>query len=160
MSFVARPATDPTPAETDIGNDGFFPDIAPATLRETLRVTEAVTPARWREALCGAILSVGRDLEAWQAEQVALGFDTMADVPAPELDGQSRLLFLYIRAVSCLARAEVTERLRDFDLTPSGKRDLGRSTSDEPCSVDDWRRDARYAVRDILGRSRTTIELI
>jgi hypothetical protein len=160
-SFVARPATDPTPVEEPIVSPGFFPDVDPAALRKTLRVTEAVTPERWREALIAGMISVINDLGSWASAKADAGIASLADVPGPlgtivEIDGQNRLVALYTRAVACLARAEVTERMRDFDLTPAGKRDAGEA----PDAVDDWRRDARHAVRDILGRGRTTIELI
>jgi hypothetical protein len=68
----------------------------------------------------------------------------------------SRLVLLYQRAVYATAKAELIERYRDFDSTDAGQR---RAEAME-LSVDDYRRQARYAIRDILGRPRATVELL
>ena len=65
-------------------------------------------------------------------------------------------MWLYQRAVYATAKAELIERYRDFDSTDAGQR---RAETME-LSVDDYRRQARYAIRDILGRPRATVELL
>lgn len=160
MTFVARPPASeieqPPAAETVVTNDGFFPDIDPVAVREAARIPTSITPARLRAAILGAIMSAEIDLRAFAAEARASGHTTLADVPAPELDGQSVQLIRYRRAVALYAKAELIERHRDFDTTAAGA-----SQADELAqSIDELRRDAMHAIRDILGRTRTTVDLI
>ncbi|MCO1344221.1 head completion/stabilization protein [Burkholderia multivorans] len=55
-----------------------------------------------------------------------------------------------------LAKATLIERYRDYDTTGDGAR---RADELEPQS-DELRRDARWAISDIVGRPRVTVELI
>jgi hypothetical protein len=160
MSFVALPPSadseQPPAAETPIVNDGFFPDIEPAAVREAARIPTSITPPRLRAAILGALLTTKGDLRAYRAAKVAAGHARLADVPAEELDGTSELLIMYQRAVALYAKAELIERHRDFDTTSAGGNDAQELTP----TIGELRRDALHAVRDILGKSRTTIELI
>lgn len=159
-SFVARPpATAPGDDPADlavISNDGFFPDLDPVQLREMARVTSSVPPARWRAALVGAMLTCANDLDEWADQQRALGRESLADVPAKAIDGISRHVHAYQRAIGCFAKAEVIERYRDFDTTGAG----GKAIDEMEGSVGQLRRDATHAIRDILGRRRTTVEAL
>jgi hypothetical protein len=150
-----EPGEQPSADETII-NDGWFPDIDPAALRPTLRLRDTVTAPRLRSALLGAMITVARDLDAWATDQRAKGIAELAAVPAPQLDGKSRLVTLYERAVSCFALAELTEKYRGFDMTGAGQREVDALAP----SIDDLRRDGRYAIRDIKGVGRSTVELI
>lgn len=160
MSFVARPpgpGADPAPQpEEDVVNDGFFPDIDPAFVRAVARIPTSITPARLRAAILGAILSAETDLRGFAASCRAAGHATLAAVPAPRLDGESVHLIRYRRAVALFAKAELIERHRDFDTTAAG----GAQADELGASVDDLRRDAIHAIRDMLGKSRTGIWLI
>ena len=149
------------PAPALIVNDGFFPDIDPAMFREQHRIRDAVTPARAREALIAAILSVYRDLSAFALQHRAAGTMRLADVRFPDgsvsmIDGTSTLVLLYRRAVFTAAKAEVVERYRDADTTGAGQRKV----EDLEPSVSELRRDSLYAIRDILAVGRITVELI
>ncbi len=54
------------------------------------------------------------------------------------------------------AKAELVETYRDVDLTGAGQRKV----EDAEPSIGELRRDAIHAIRDILGTTRTDIELI
>jgi hypothetical protein len=159
MSLIATPDAQ-TPVddwdEDDIANDGFFPDIVMADARKTMRVDGTITSERLRHALVEAMGSVNDELESWKLQQTEAGRATMAAVPCTLLDGISRNLHRYRRAVYCLARANLIERYRDFDSSGEGNK---RADDLEP-AIGDLRRDARWAINDILGILRTTIELI
>lgn len=160
MSFVALPpsadAEQPPEPETSIVNDGFFPNIEPAAVREAARIPTSITPARLRAAILGALLTLKGDLRGYKAGQITAGHARLDDVPADELDGQSELLIMYQRAVALYAKAELIERHRDFDTTSAGGNDAQELTP----TIGELRRDALHAVRDILGKPRTTIDLI
>lgn len=155
MSFVAT-----TPPrfehEPPIANDGFWPDIDPAEARTRMRIDGTVTAARLRAALVEAIAATNAKLAAWQALQIAAGHATLAAVPAPSIDGTSAHAHRYQRAVACTAAANLIERHRSFDATNDGHQYADKLES----PIDDLRRDAHWAIADILGRARTTVELI
>jgi hypothetical protein len=155
-AFVTKPNTPPPAAEPPITGDGFFPAVDPAKVRSEQRVPNEVTPDRLRAAVINGMISAGRDLAVWQAAQLAAGYGTLADVPAPRIDGASINLALYFTAVGCYAKARLVDRMRDVDTTPAGDRSADRL---EP-TVSELRRDAIHAVRDIIGEGRTIVELI
>ncbi len=146
----------PTGAEPIITNDGWFPDVSPTDFRKQMRIRDTVTPERLREAVLAAMIAVGNNLLDWQLERQAEGAGTLADIPAPQLGGESRFVILYRAAIGAEAKAQLVERYRDTDLTGAGQRQV----SDLDESVGELRRDSIYAVRDILGRTRTNVELI
>lgn len=157
-SFVATaaPAVAATPIEGTLTNDGFFPDIDLPALRDAMRLDGTVTAERLRHAARDALLTVNDELAAWRARQRAAGAVTLADVPAPRIDGESAHVARYRRAVYHLTHADVTEKYRGYDTTKSG----GQVAADLAATVDDARRAARWAISDILGLARSTVELI
>lgn len=153
MSFIASATGLPRPAP--LANDGFFPGIDLAHLRAVQRLDGTVTHERLAHETVEAMLAVNAELAAWRATQQAAGHTTLADVPAATADGASALVQRYRRAVYCLAHASLLERYRNFDAT--GARP---ETASELPGADELRRDARWAVRDILGMARSTVALI
>lgn len=149
------PPSTPVPG-VHINSEPFWPSIDLDKLRETLRIDSSVTPARLETAVVAALISVNRDLAVWRVAQQAAGHDSLETVPSEKVQGQSQLVYLYKRAIECAAGAEVCERYRGYDTTASGNK---KADETEP-TVDDYRRDQRWAVRDILGTSRTTVELL
>lgn len=159
MSFVARPplADDQAPEEEAIVvNDGFFPDIDPAIVRAQQRAPSNITPTRLREAIIAAILTAHIDLVDFAGAAKAGGAVRLADMPAPQIDGESIRVHCYRRAIGLYAKAELIERHRDFDTTNAG---AGQASELEG-SIDQLRRDAQHALRDLKGRNRTTVDLI
>ncbi len=155
MSFIVTAPAAPE-NETPIDPGPFWPDIGPAAIRTAHRIDGTVTAERLREALIEAIASVNGELAAWRETQQAAGAATLADVPSEIIDTDSIHTHRYKRAVGCLAKAVLTERHPDFDATGKGERKADALDG----TIDDLRRDARWAIADILGVRRTTVELI
>lgn len=139
-----------------IANDGWFPDIDLTALRAAMRLDGTVTQERLREAATAAMASVNAELATWRDAQLAAGHASLADVPAPTIGGESVQLARYRRAVYHLAHADLTERYRDYDATKSG----GQRAEDLEATVCDARRNVRWALSDLRGIPRTTVELI
>lgn len=155
MSFVTTsPVNDAI--EPPIGNGDFWPEIDPAQIRDAQRIDGTITPERLRAALIEAMASANVELAAWAALQVVAGHATLAAVPAIAIDDESIHVHRYRRAVGCLAKANLIERYRDYDTTARGDRKADALAD----PIDDLRRDARWAISDILGVGRTTVELI
>lgn len=155
MSFIT-----PAPAEsTDtrpIRNTDFFPDLYLSAARDAVRLDGTVIDSRLRDALITAMLSVNKELVGWKKKQLAAGFKTIGDVPAETIDNTSEFVLNYRRAVYCTAAANIAERLKNFDSTAKGRAQAEQLND----PIDDHRRDAHWAINDILGIGRTTIELI
>jgi len=149
-------ANSPAPAETDIENIAFFPAISPVDCRDVMRIDSSITPARLRSALVSAMHDTNHDLKSWRAEQETAGHATLAAVPADAIDGASINLTLYQRAVYNYAKAELTERYRDYDSTLNATQ----RAEDLDETIDQYRRQAMLAIRKLSGRQRTTVELI
>ncbi|EKS9886547.1 head completion/stabilization protein [Burkholderia pyrrocinia] len=160
MTFVSTPPLSRVPAETEsakpIKNDPFYPDVSLEHARDTMRLDGSVTDARLRHELLAAIASVNDELRSARAAWRDAGIVRLADVPADRLDDESVLLQHYRRAVYCLAKATLIERYRDYDTTADGAR---RADELEP-QGDELRRDARWAISDIVDQPRVTVELI
>lgn len=155
MSFIAT-GKGTAPLVDTLANNGFFPNIDLQDLQDAMRLDGTVTMPRLKHAAVEAITSVNGELRDWRLRQEGLGFAALADVPAEEIDKESVQLARYRRAVYCLTKANLTERYRDFDATHDGHK---RATELES-PIDDLRRDARWAISDLLGRARNTVELI
>jgi len=160
MSFVARPPAaeinQPPVPESIVINDGFFPDIDPAAVREAARIPTSITPARLRAAILGAIMRAEIDLRTFATTALADGHAELSGIPAPQLDGESVQVIRYQRAIALFAKAELIDRHRDFDLTAAGVNQADELEQ----SIGDLRRDAQHALRDMLGRTRTVVDLI
>lgn len=156
MSFIATaPAAPESAPAAIITNDGFFPNIDLAQLRDTMRLDGTVTAARLRNAAIEAVVSVNDELAEWKAAQLAAGVIRL-DEMLPKIGGDSVNLTRYLTAVYRTTKADLTERYRDFDATKTGEEKAEQLDA----TVGDDRRAARWAIRDLLGVSRTTVELI
>lgn len=141
------------PSKVRISNNGFFPDILLADVRNAMRTDGTITENRLKNAVIEAIAHVNGELKPLQQRSKATALD---EIPADEIDGESLLIHRYKRAVYCWAMANLYERYRSFDSTKEG----AEKADDFEQSVDELRRDARFAIRDLLNVHRWTAELI
>lgn len=150
-------ATAPTaPDEGEITSSPFWPAISLPDLRDTVRLDGTVTTARITHAVIDAITSVNRDLADWRSARQAEGYATLAAVPGEVINNESVLLHSYRRAVYAMTRANLLERYTDYSATGDGVKGADAKI----VSSDDLYRDARFAIRDILGTTHNTVELI
>ncbi|QEW06366.1 head completion/stabilization protein [Nitrincola iocasae] len=149
-------ANTPSLEEPDILNSAFWPEISLTDCRAVMRIGSEITPERLREALINGIIDANSDLAAWRFQQEQAGHPELSAVPAEQVDNISIKVTLYRRAVYNFAKAELTERYRDYDSTLQGG---DRADNLDP-TIDQYRRQAILAIRQISGRQRTTVELI
>ncbi len=153
-SFVAN-ASPVKPAEP-IKSGTFWPEVDLAELRAVVRITGDITQERLRAEAINSVIDVNDELQHWAGLQTSTGFATMDAVPAQLIDGKSRLVQRYLRAVYCSTAVKIAERFRSYDATAQGNQ----RADDLTPSIDEMRRDVRYAISDILGHRRMTVELI
>lgn len=156
MSLVSY-GNNADPGDADpITNNAFWPAIDPAGFRAAHRVDDSVTNARIVEALAVAMADINRQLVDWQRQQTDAGHTTVDDVPLADWHTDDHYQRLYVRAVHATAHASLMERYRDH--TATGEGDDRGDGNDE--AADHLRRDARWAVAEILGTTHSTVELI
>ncbi|MGL4734380.1 MAG: head completion/stabilization protein [Enterovibrio sp.] len=153
MSFIAAAQQDES---SIVKNTTFWPDINTSVLRQSMRLDGTVTEVRLVDAVINAAMQVNQDLSEWRAAHCAAGFDSLINVPSDKINGESIYKQLYLRAVYCTTKANLIERYIDFDSTAKG----GQADDLTASAVIYLRRDARFAIRDILGASHGTVELI
>jgi hypothetical protein len=156
MSFLATTPPPTSTSEPVIENDPWFPEIDLGALRAACRLDGTVTVARLREAATAAMLSVNRELATFKARQLAASIEALADIPADQVGRSSVLVLHYRRAVYSGVQAELVEEYRDIDTTGKGDKNADAM---EP-RADTHRRNMRWALSDLLGQPRTTVELI
>ncbi|WP_251978555.1 head completion/stabilization protein [Salinicola avicenniae] len=155
MSLVAYGNAN-IPTAGAITNNGFWPDIQPREFRERHRIDTTITQGRVVAALEIAVASLNRQLSDYQLDRQAAGHRT-ADAVPPEvwqIDGHAGRL--YRQGVFAEAHAQLLESYRDFTATREGD-ERGEAKSD---AAEAYRRDARWAVSEIIGEPHTTVELI
>lgn len=157
MSSFIAPSTSspPAPSSNLVENDGFFPDIELTAVRESMRLDGTVTHTRLRDAVVAAVIEVNTELAAWKVVRIAAGAPTL-DQDGPQIGGVSIKSTQYRIAVYRSAKADLAERYQDFDSTKTSVE----AAEKRAAMVDDDRRAVRWAIRDLLGQPRTTIELI
>ena len=161
MSFVATARPPVATAEPPVSNDPWFPEMEPAAVRDACRLDGTITTARLLPALKAAMLSVNAELEQYRLEQRSRwGYNALADVPAPMVGGESAQVLRYRRAVHACLQADLAEVFRNLDTLPSGTGKEGRVLEGLAVHVDEHRRNQRWAISDLLGMRRSTVELI
>ena len=137
-------------------NLAFYPDIVVADFRGVIRAQDSVTDERVIWALQNAMIEVNDELEAWRYTKELDGFLNITEIPANIYGVISELVLLYNTAVYSKAKALLLEYYTDADNTPDGD---DRAVAFEH-TVDVYLREAKEALRKILGVPRITVELI
>lgn len=137
-------------------NNGFFPDITLLEVRNAMRIDGTVTNERLKHATLEAMNSVNQDLKAYRLTAQSENKTTLQACDDEFINGESVLVYRYKRAVFCLTAANLYERYRHFDSTKEGHQKAEELLE----TAGDLRRDYHFAVRDILGETRLTSELI
>lgn len=157
MTFsVSIPASIAAGDGEPVSAGDWYPAIAPADVRAAMRLGDVVTPTRLRAAIVAAIATVQRDLAAWATTQLAAGHDSLAEVPADSIDGVSTKVRAWTRAVMSAAAADLLETHAEISATGDG---LHRA-AEVALPVEQHRRNALHAIRDILGKRRSKVALI
>ncbi len=112
-----------------------------------MRTDGTVTQPRLKQVALSAISEVNAELYEFRRRQQMLGYASLAEVPAEQLDGKSERIQHYFNAVYCWARAMLNERCQDYDATASGVK---RGEELAEASGDLWR-DARLGHQPGAG---------
>lgn len=174
--FIASKTQDD--GNTAIENTSFFPSINLLHFQSRYRLNDKVSPEEQVEALENALGWVNGDLmdvnaldqpagvdengecieSHWVDIQKQKGYETLADVP--DLPGGTATK-IYLTAVYSKAKAELLDENQDDDQTHSGtKADAINFKTSIEKQREKHMQKSRECIRELLGISRVTIELL
>ncbi|RQS30274.1 phage head completion protein [Burkholderia sp. Bp8992] len=154
---ATAPAPDDPSVAPVIRVDSWYPTIDMRNARAVLRLVDGtITDARLREALIEGIAHTCDVLADWRAENERAGAGDLSATSRLEIDGENVQIQRFRRAVYGWARAQLIERYRDYDTSKDG----ARRADALDCVPDDARRDAYWAMSDMMARGRMTVDLI
>lgn len=157
MSFVAAPVPPSSPPSSTVPGDGWWPAIDVNDLRAALALGAEVTHARLLGSIEGGLLTVEGQLAEWRAQQESAGAASLEDVEPERMIGAlPRAVVLWTRAVRFAAGAEIADLHTAMSATGHG----AAAAPEKRLTADDYRRLCTEAVRDLVGTSRCTVELI
>ena len=147
-------ATNNNAAEPEqVINNGFFPDVDLGLFRNVMRVDQTIPSERTVQALQDAMIAIKKELHTWQLNSQV---QSLADIPSESYGDKTRLEHLYQTALFNRAKGLLVESYRDYDSTK-----LGHDRADAmETRIDDYMRQSREAIRNMLGVPRMTVELI
>lgn len=138
-----------------ITSDAFFPGISSKEIREALRFDGSATNQRLIPAIEAAIIEVNEQLDSLTSKAA-----TLAEISTKKIttSGVEKPIteVLYFRAVAAAVGAELNEKYRAYDTTNNG----GQKADELTPTIDDYRRDLRFAIRDLKKLRRVNVELI
>lgn len=154
MSFIAT-ANPPIEAEdAQVTNDPWFPQIDASKVRESCLLDGTVTATRLADAIDSAIDTVNGELRSYKAAQIELGVASLGAA------GDGRQAGRYLRAIHAHVQAELAEAHREIDTTPHNDSKTERIRERIEAKVAEHQRRLRWAISDLVGRPRNTVELI
>ena len=138
-----------------ITSEAFFPGISSKEIREALRFDGSATNQRLIPAIEAAIIEVNEQLDSLTSKAA-----TLAEISTKKIttSGVEKPIteVLYFRAVAAAVGAELNEKYRAYDTTNNG----GQKADELTPTIDDYRRDLRFAIRDLKKLRRVNVELI
>ena len=158
MPMIATGGPAAPPARDTIPNSPWWPVVSFECYRAASRIDRTAADEQVFAALREAVMAVNAQAAGWLGNAFALhpGATTLADLPAPDSQPTDYLSARYLRAVYCAADALLAESYRDFDSSGEGDR---RADAMEG-RIDAYRRESQYAIAELIGRPRRTVELL
>jgi hypothetical protein len=158
MSFTGF--SDNIPADATVANEDFFPSVNVAGFQAEYRLPGEYRQEMLENRLRLAMIWANGQLNGWRLAQLALGhadLDAVAAAdPGMDLGGANKLELLYLRAVSCRAKAML---LADYQ-TMMRKTDAQSDSKESEDVADRWYQMAAGAINEITGNPRIRVEAL
>lgn len=154
MSFTGR---DDAFLDTEITNDGFFPDLVIGDLQKTYRIPASAPEETVTHQLKVAMARVNDELAAFKAAWIEQGYNTLSLAEASPANAGKKLAELYKMAVYSFAKAELLEDFETFT-----RRDIADNIANQEQKV--WqavKANGRWAVNSLKGLTKNvSVELL
>lgn len=143
-------------AHVDIENNGFFPNVSTAPFVEEYRIPSDIPAETIKSHIVSAMFAINFQLREFKTEQIELGNNTLTAVPADHIGGVNEKVHLYKRAVFCEAKSEILKETQTVSRTKDAEN-LAKSAEETEDKYREWAADA---VRQLIGQSRVTVEVL
>ena len=138
----------PSSISGTIANDGFFPEIDLGHFISVVRLNDTITEERIRYGLAQAILETNDQLEVLKPNNPFIPDNV------PLIEGVSKQVLLYQKAVYSLTRVTLLQEMRDYDYVDHG------DAPDLQAMIDDEQKRHTNALSALLGKPSKHIRLI
>lgn len=132
-------------------NDGFFPDVSLTEFRARRMIDDTHATERLVDALQAAMMQVNAELSSFAEKYMAVGFKSLAQIPAPKLGSSNTKILAYLRAVFSTAQAMLNQRYWAVSDTVGKKLDAAALAE----SADEYQRERWEALQLLRGEPRT-----
>lgn len=156
-SFLGLPDEEVENTESlNVENYGFFPDISVGHIQEFYRVPAEFESGLVRNQIQLSIAWANSQLVSWKAEQVAAGYETLQDVPAGLIGGETEKELHYKHAVCCHAKAQLLPQYESMVRAKSASR--ASDVEDVETQADKFMQAAGIALAALQGKSTIAVE--
>lgn len=143
--------------DTEITNDGFWPDVNAGDFERLRGTPAAQDDERIAFAVVNAIASVNLQLEALKAKYQTQGIAKAEDIQAfPMVNNKNRIVVQYQSAVFARAKADLLPDLSTVHQKKEGDHLAERSLE----TKNELLAESERIVRNMLGKGRASVELI
>lgn len=149
MGFVAN--GNDIPSQIEIKSDPFYPIILLDQIRKIVRIDSAVTNDRLQQTIIEEVIDVNRLLKNLKNRATVL-----SDLSTTQINEKPDTDYLYLSAVANGVAAKLNENYRNYDSSNSGVK----KAEEAETTIDDYRRNKRWALQQLLGENHTVVELI
>lgn len=142
----ANPPTPLDPANAMVVADEWFPEIALAMVRKSVRLGDgAVSTERLTASIEAAMLTAFRQLADWRTAHVLAGAASLDQITDLRINNRNHAVALWERLIVSLTAADLFAGNRDITATDKG---LDRA-ADKEDSADEYYRRAWAAIADL-----------
>ena len=143
--------------DTEITNDGFWPNLNVGDFEKRRGIPAAQDPERITIALVNAMAEVNRALAKLKLQYLEQGHQRAAEVPVtPIINGKNRVVIQYESAVNARAKADLLPDIATVHTKDKGDHLADRSTD----TRDDLMAESQRVIRNMLGVSRSSAALL
>jgi hypothetical protein len=137
-----------------ITNDGWWPDTDVADFQCQRSIPASIKPETVTNALLTAIGEANAELASYKTDQEAKGYQSASHVPGPSAGNLNQLSAQYLKVIFARAKAELIGEITSAEREKANPGQQSEDTRERLLA------EAAFAIRNILGYPRVTVDLI
>lgn len=141
-------------SDITITNDGWWPDTRVGDFQRQRSIPASIPAETVTYALLTAIGEANAELSAYQFSQNASGYHSAKDVPGPSAEDVNQLCAQYLKVIFSRAKAELMGEITSAEREKANPGQQSEDTRERLLA------EAAFAVRNIMGYPRVTVDLI
>lgn len=141
-------------SDITVTNDGWWPDVSVGDFQRQRSIPASISAETVTYALLMAIGEANAELMTYQSDQRAKGYGSAEDVPGPSAEGINQLCAQYLKTIFSRAKAELMGEITSAEREKANPGQQSEETRERLLA------EASFAVRNITGYPRVTVDLI